>query len=129
MEVLSHRERLRLRVMVVAFAPPSALQAYEGRFGLVDVPLLSDPDRSAYTAFGFGRGSFARVWLHPAVWWRYARLVAARRRPEPAHEDTLQLGGDVLAGADGRVRWVHRSAGPEDRPTIPQIERALSRDR
>ena len=60
MEVLSHREQLRLRVVVVAFAPPAALQVYEGRFGLVDVPLLSDPDRSAYAAFGFGRGSFAR---------------------------------------------------------------------
>lgn len=57
------------------------------------------------------------------------RSRGSSQRPEPGHEDTLQLGGDVPAGADGRVRWVHRSRGPEDRPTIPQIERALSRDR
>ena len=121
MEVLDHRAQLRARVVVVSFAPPASLAAYERRLGLEGALLLSDPERRAYAAFGFGRASAARVWLHPRVLWRYARLVTRGRRLEPAGEDTLQLGGDVLVGEDGRVRWIHRSRGPEDRPTIAEL--------
>ena len=48
------------------------------------------------------------------------------RRPEPAHEDTLQLGGDTLVSADGRIAWIYRSRGPEDRPSVARIQAALS---
>ena len=126
MEVLSHRERWGVRVVVVAFASPSALVAYQRKSGLEDLLVLSDELRLTYAEFGLGRGSFARVWLHPAVWWRYARLIAAGRRPTPAQEDPLQLGGDALVDAAGRVRWIYRSRGPEDRPSAPQLQRALS---
>jgi hypothetical protein len=124
-EVLHHIRPLAVRIVVVAFASPAALAAYQRSSGLGDVLLLSDERRAAYSAFGFGRGSFARVWLHPAVWWRYARLVAGGRRPERPHEDPLQLGGDVLLDAEGRVRWVHRSRGPEHQPRIAEIEVAV----
>jgi hypothetical protein len=121
-----HRIRpLGVRVAVVAFASPAALAAYQRRSGLSDVLLLSDERRAAYSAFGFGRGSLARVWLHPGVWWRYARLIAGGRRLERPHGDLLQLGGDVLLDAEGRVRWVHRSRGPEDQPRIAEVEAAV----
>jgi hypothetical protein len=127
--VLGHREELGLRVVVVAFAPPESLAGYQRRQGLGDVLVLSDPSRLAYEAFGFGRGSFARVWLDPRVWRRYARLIRAGHRLEAAHEDTRQLAGDVLVDADGRIRWIHHGRGPVDRPSIETIAAVLRRAR
>lgn len=121
MEVLREHERLRVEVAIISFAAPPALRAYETGFGLEDAALFSDPERHAYAAFGFDRASVARVWLDPRVWLSYAKLVARGRRPAPPEEDTLQLGGDVLVGPDGRIRWIHRSTGPADRPTIAQV--------
>jgi hypothetical protein len=120
-EVLDHREELDVRVVVVSFAAPASLAAYRERLGLEDALLLSDTERAAYAAFGFDRASVARAYLHPRVWWRYATLLVRGRRLERPEEDTLQLGGDVLTGPDARVRWVHRSSGPEDRPGLAQL--------
>ena len=36
-------------------------------------------------------------------------------------EDTLQLGGDVVIGPDGRIRFLYRSEGPDDRPLIQDM--------
>ena len=120
-----HRAQLGARVACVSFAPAGLLDAYRRELG-VDVELYSDPDRAAYRSFGFGRASVARAWLHPRVWARYAQLVARGRRLQRPGEDTLQLGGDVVTGADGGVRWVYRSAGPEDRPSLGQLAGALA---
>ena len=122
--MLQQRERLAVRVVVVGFAEPLSLRAYQQRQGIGQLLVLADPDRRAYRAFGLGRGRFARVWLDPRVWARYLRLILAGARPEPAHEDPLQLGGDALIDADGRITWIYRSRGPEDRPTISQIAAA-----
>ena len=122
--MLDHRDELDVRVAVISFAPPASLEAYRERFGLGDAVLLSDEERAAYAAFGFDRASVARAYLDPRVWWRYARLLLRGRRLERPEEDTLQLGGDVLVGPGGRVAWVHRSRGPEDRPSLAQLLRA-----
>ena len=101
------------------------LALFEREVGL-GYAYYGDPDRAAYEALGFARGSRARVWLDPRVWRRYAELLARGRRPRAPGEDTLQLGGDVLAGADGRIEWVYRSTGPEDRPSPAAILAAAS---
>jgi len=113
-----------VRVVVIAFAPRESLQGYQQRQHLEHLLVLADPERRAYHAFGLGRGSVARVWLDPRVWIRYVRLILADGRPEAAHEDTLQLGGDALTDTNGRITWIYRSRGPEDRPTIDQIAAA-----
>jgi peroxiredoxin len=124
LEVLARKDELGLRVVVVAFAPADALAGYRRRLGLDDALVLSDLERRTYRAFGFGRGSLARVWLAPRVWWRYLTLIRRGRRPERVQQDTLQLGGDVLIDAYGRVRWVYASRGPEDRPSLAAIRAA-----
>lgn len=113
--------------MVVAFADPTALAGWAARLGLADVTVLADPERVLYAAFGLGRASVARVWLDPRVWLRYGRLLAGGRRLERADDDTLQLGGDVLVDAVGRVRWIYRSHGPEDRPRLSEVAREVAR--
>lgn len=124
MEVLRHREQLDVQVVVVSFAPPELLERYAERFDLSGAVLLSDDERRAYAAFGFDRASVARAYLDPRVWWSYARLLVRGRRMEHSGQDTLQLGGDVLVGPDGRVAWVHRSQGPEDRPSVAELSAA-----
>ncbi len=122
-------QRLGLRVVVIAFAPAESLAAYQHLQGLDDLLVLSDPGRDAYYAFGFDRASMRRVWLDPRVWRRYGQLIRRGRRVGRSalpQEDTLQLGGDVLLDGAGQVAWVHRSRGPEDRPSVAEIQRAVT---
>jgi hypothetical protein len=114
-----------VRVVCVTFAVPALLAAFERDLARDDVTLLGDPDRRTYEAFGFERGSLARVWLDPRVWWRHATLLARGRALRAPQGDTLQLGGDVILDAHGRVRWIWRSQGPEDRPGVPTLRQAL----
>ena len=124
--MLHHIDELGVRVVVVAFAPRASLIRYQYRQRLDHLLVLSDPDRRSYEAFGLGRGSVLRVWLHPRVWARYLQLVLHGRRPQAAHEDTLQLGGDALLDSTGRIAWIYRSRGPEDRPSVGDIQMALA---
>jgi hypothetical protein len=110
----------------VTFAAPALLAAFGRELRLDRIELWTDPDRAAYRAFGFGRASVARVWLDPRVWRRYARLLRAGRRLHRPAQDPQQLGGDVVLDADGRVAWLRRSRGPEDRPPAGELLAALA---
>ncbi|MDQ6750114.1 MAG: hypothetical protein M3Z33_05095 [Actinomycetota bacterium] len=122
---MSHSSReLGARTICITFAPPSLLAAFEREMGL-EIPLYGDPHRAVYTVFGFERGSVARVWLDPRVWRRYAKLLARGRRFRRVQQDTLQLGGDAVFDSEGRLRWIYRSAGPEDRPTVAELIAAI----
>ncbi len=124
MKVSERRSELGARLACVTFAEPGLLAAFQRDIGL-DLELYGDPDRAAYASLGFGRASPARVWLDPRVWTRYAGLLARGRRPRPPRQDTLQLGGDVVLDAEGRISWIYRSRGPEDRPSVDQLISAL----
>jgi AhpC/TSA antioxidant enzyme len=124
-EVVRRRHELRARIVVVTFASPPLLAKFAAELEL-GVPMLADRDRALYAALGFGRGSVARVWLDPRVWARYARLLASGHRLRVTQEDTLQLGGDAVIDADGRLAWIYRSRGPEDRPAIDVLRRVLA---
>ena len=114
-------------VLVVTFAAPERIPAFREALGL-DMDIAADPDRSAYRAYGMGRGKGLRVW-HPKVWLRYARLIRdgmAFRLPARG-EDLNQLGGDFVLDGRGRVVFSYRSAGPEDRPDVSQLLDAVGR--
>jgi len=117
---------LGARPICITFAPSSLLGAFEREMGL-DIPLYGDPHRAIYETFGFERGSVARVWLDPRVWMRYAKLLARGRRFTRIAQDTLQLGGDAVIDAEGRLRWIYRSHGPEDRPSVDELIAAIDR--
>ena len=124
MQVSERRSELDARLACVTFAEKRLLAAFEREVGL-DVELYGDPDREAYAALGFGRASLARVWLDLRVWARYAALLAGGRRPRAPEQDTLQLGGDVVLDPEGRIGWIYRSRGPEDRPSVDELISAL----
>lgn len=124
MKVAERLGEIEGRVVCVTFAEPRMLRGFERKMGL-PYPVYGDPERETYRAFGFGRASRRRVWLDPRVWSRYAKLIARGRRPDRSEQDTLQLGGDVVLDARGRVAWIHRSEGPDDRPPADAVVRAM----
>ena len=108
-------------VTLILFGTADDLDAY-GRSHPLPFPVRRDPDREAYRAFGFGRGSWRRVWGLRAGR-RYVELlrrdgVGALRIPE---QDTRQLGGDIIIGPDGTLRYGFWGDGPDDRPTVDRL--------
>jgi len=123
-EVAEHNAEIGADIAVVTFSQPGFLRAFEEQMGL-PFRVYADPQRAVYRAFGFERGSFARVWLNPRVLLRYAQLLRRGRRLQRSEEDLLQLGGDVVVDRRGRIAWIHRSEGPEDRPTVEVVTSAV----
>jgi hypothetical protein len=112
-------ERLGLRVLVVTFEAREAADAYV-RETRLPWPLLLDPSRTLYAAYGMARGRWWQIW-GPATWWIYARLIARGRRPRPPTGDVAQLGGDVLIDPQGSVALHHVGSGPADRPPVSAL--------
>lgn len=124
-EVAEHRDALSGRIVVVSFTAPQMLAALEDELQL-GLDMFADPERALYQALGFGRGSVGRVWLHPRVWIRYAGLLAGGARLRGPQGDTLQLGGDAVIDAAGRLAWIYGSAGPDDRPPVTRLRKELA---
>lgn len=124
MEVAERSTEIHAAIIAVTFAKPPLLHAFQEEMDL-PFPVLGDPERTVYRAFGFDRAGFARVWLDPRVWRRYAHLLRSGRRLRATEQDTLQLGGDAVIDRAGRVVWIHRSRGPEDRPTVETVAAAV----
>ena len=111
-------------VVLVTFTRRRNLRGFRARLGL-RIPVLADETRAVYAAYGLGRGP----------WWRgygvrtlrtYARLLRGGARLERLREDTLQLGGDFVVDGDGRLAYIFRSTGPDDRPTVDDLVAAAA---
>lgn len=112
-------------VLVVTPSKPENLIRYK----VADrwrVPVVADPDRAAYRAFGLER----------ARWWTFANplvvlgyLWAMLRGYPPkgpfAGEDVLQLGGDFIVNRGGEIVFAYRSADPTDRPRVADLLAAI----
>jgi hypothetical protein len=113
--------RLGGEVLVVSFARPDHLALYVAA-GPLPFPVVADPTRQAYQAFGLERTSWSAMLAARSVL-RYLGLILRGwlpRRPQEG-EDVLQLGGDFVLDATGRVVYVHRSAEPTDRPPAREL--------
>lgn len=112
-----------LLVVVTFHDDPDRLAAYRRHLDL-DVPVVADVDRTLYRMLGARRGSFRRVWSAGTIA-MYARLIWRGRRLRVPVEDTRQLGADVVAGPDGRIRRVWLPTGPDRRPSLDELDAAL----
>jgi hypothetical protein len=115
-------QRLGVRVYVVTFESAGRVAAFRQR-EQVPEPILRDPRRAAYRAFGLGRQNIVQATFSFATLWYYLRQLLRGRWPRLARADMGQLGGDVLLDSDGSVLWVHRSREPVDRPSVRAILR------
>ena len=112
-------------VVLVTFTDLASLTEYQWSNEL-PYPVLTDPRRKTYSAYGLGRGSVRRVWGVRATK-RYVELIRASgfgalRKPT---EDTLQLGGDFVIGPAGNLVWGFWGDGPDDRPSVDELVAAV----
>jgi peroxiredoxin len=126
--VRQHVEAIRqlgAEVVVVVQARPDFLSLFL-REQPQPFPVVADPSRAAYQAFGLESTSWKTI-LRPGVLWRYLRLVVRGWRPKRSvqGEDVLQLGGDFVLNREGRLVYAYRSAEPTDRPAVAELLRAL----
>lgn len=127
----AYEERIRALgadVVFLAFDPPDALRAalLEG----IDLafPLVADPERTAYRAWGLDRAAWQRIWLDPNVWRQYGRLLLEGQKLRRSGSDPLQLGGDFIVDAAGTLAY-SRPQERDDRPPVNALLRVLERSR
>ncbi|HEX9793337.1 MAG TPA: AhpC/TSA family protein [Planctomycetota bacterium] len=92
----------------VFHSPAAALKDFAAGEHAVPFPVLADPQRSAYRAFGVAPSWFGL--LKPAAW-KHA-LQASREGLKPNWRDTVRDGmtglpADFLIDAAGRIEWAH----------------------
>ena len=121
-------ERFRAKntnVLVITQATPAILGLHLKRHPY-PFPVVCDPDRTAYRAFGLERTPWY-VFLRPDVilgyLWQIVRLVPPKLPYRG--EDVLQLGGDFLLDRDGRIEFAYRSRVPTDRPSVRRLLAAI----
>ena len=83
-------------------------------------PVLSDPEKDTYRAYGLSSGKLRRI-FGPGTIWAYVKLLAAGQTYHFRSSDFLQLGGDFVIDAAGSVLYEYRSGAPHDRPSVDQI--------
>ncbi|WP_431684118.1 AhpC/TSA family protein [Kitasatospora sp. KL5] len=100
-------------------------------------PLVADPDRTLYRAYGVERG--ARAVLDPRVWPTIARALArsiplalrGQERPPAARPlgGRLGLPADFLVGPDGRILALHHGEHAADHWPVETVLDLAARHR
>ena len=89
-------------------------------------PVLSDPEKDTYRAYGLNSGKLRRI-FGPGTVWAYVKLLAAGQMYHFRRSDFLQLGSDFVIDAAGVVRYEYRSRAPHDRPSVELLLDTLNK--
>ena len=100
--------------------------AFFSRYGLADIPSISDPDRRLYGAFGLRLGSLGRHFGPESLWRGLEALARGNGAGFPVGHG-LQMPGVFLI-VNGRIasRFVHETAS--DRPDYAAMAGAAESD-
>jgi peroxiredoxin len=126
--VQEHSQEIRqlgAEVLVVTQGQPALLAMFL-REQSVPFPVVGDPTRDTYRAFGLERTTWWKI-LRPASIFRYLKLIFRGWKPRRPNEgeDVLQLGGDFILDSQGRLVYARRSAEPTDRPRVEELLDAI----
>ena len=92
----------------------------------VSFPCLSDPDVTAYRAYGLARGTFAQV-MGPMVMLKAMTAALKGNRGAQLGQDVFQMSGTFVIGTDGVIRYCHRNRDASDHPPLEQVLAAIPR--
>lgn len=125
LQVVAHYaaiQALNAQVIAISFGTPYWANVWLQETA-APFPLLLDPQREAYQAYGL-QASVFRSWA-PKNLWYYVKAVAQGRELLGKRGDPHQLGGDFVIDRQGIVRLAHPSNDPTDRPSLPKLLAAL----
>ncbi len=114
-------EQLGGVVVLIAYDRPGLLGAKMMRGLEVPFPILFDPERMAYRAWGLGRTGLLGAMLSPELNWRYLKLLIRGERFLGFAPDMFQLGGDFVLDRRHRVAFVHRMRNNGDRAPVARL--------
>jgi hypothetical protein len=121
-------ERLGALVYAVSFESRGRVTEFQAGEPL-PFPLLRDPSRSTYRAFGLGRRPATTIWGPRTLWYYVWQVLRGRLPSSSAGRDPYQLGGDVILKADQSGGWIYGSRHPADRPEPAAILAVIRRAR
>ncbi len=119
--------------VIIGQGEPGRAARYRARQSLA-VPILCDPDRATYEAFGLLQGTTAQILFDaPDEFLRCEPqagmdLAVSRHGTDRALvDDPWQLPGEFVVGTDGAIRATHRYGWCEDYPD-PRVNIAVIRE-
>ena len=112
-------------MLAISFEPRDRLFQLARQLQL-PFPLLSDPERDVYLAYGLKRGRLLQL-LNPGTVLAYLGLLARGQRYRFRKSDLRQLGGDFIIDGQGITQYEHRSPAPHERPSVENLLAVLDR--
>ena len=119
-------DRRKVKVVVVSFAEPAMLVRYQGNHHW-PFPILADPERAAYRAFGLQRLSWHRVFSLATLKLYLKLFRKGLVRHDYGDSDVYQAGGDFLLDRSGTIYFAHRSQDPADRPALSTLLKEIDK--
>ncbi len=110
-------------LVVVSAEPVDQIAPVARREGWTG-PVLADPDRHAYQAYGLGRLPWHRVITAKTII-LYAGFFLRGRLPGRPGQDVMQQGGDFIVDGEGIVRFAYAGRSSDDRPPVDALIRCL----
>jgi hypothetical protein len=103
------------RLVIAHLEPPSQAEPLLRRYGLADVPTISDPSADVYTSCGLTRGRLAQL-VGPRVLWRWLHTALVDGRGAGwTGADVRRMPGAFFV-ENGRIVRAFRHRTTADRP-------------
>ena len=116
-------DRAGAQVVLVGMGTPEDSAAFEMKFD-VPFPLISDPKRQLYQAFGLRMVSTLEL-LSPSVAVKGILAITKGHTVGIPIGDVRQLPGVFIINTDGRIVYSHFAGDPSDHPYPDTILEAL----
>jgi hypothetical protein len=126
-ELKDEIEGFGAQVLLVTHAPPTLLEQKMMHDLQNPFPLLLDPEKAAYRAWGLGKTGPAGAMLSPSLNWRYLKLLLRGERFLGTAPNMFQLGGDFIVDSSGRIAAAHPMRNNGDHTEVPQLLLELAR--
>ena len=104
------------QIVLVGLGTFDQAEAFKEKFS-ISFPIICDPEKKLYKAFGLGRGSVAGM-ASPAFLLKGLKTLSRGHSPGIPRGDVMQMPGVFLIDTSGNIRIAHYSKDPSDNPSI-----------